>query len=475
MKPSRLTACGEWVLDRFPLASLWKDHMTHYYAPRNFNFWYFFGSLALLVLVNQFITGILLTMNYKPDAKLAFDSVEYIMRDVSWGWLVRYMHSTGASAFFIVVYLHMFRGIMYGSFKQPRELIWIFGMLIFVALMAEAFMGYLLPWGQMSYWGAQVIISLFSAIPVIGDELSLWIRGDYVVSDATLNRFFAFHVIAVPLVLVMLVFMHIVALHEVGSNNPDGIDIKKLKDKNGIPLDGIPFHPYYTVKDLVGVGVFMIFFATVIFYMPEMGGYFLEHANFIPADPMKTPEHIAPVWYFTPFYAILRAIPDKFAGVIGMGGAIVVLFLLPWLDRNPVRSIRYRGGIYKKALALFVISFIALGYLGTQPATPVATNVARVFTVIYFGFFLLMPLYTRWEKTKPVPERVTEELSLEEQIPALIETFEEITEINPTAIQTSDAHDHPAFRSVFFSRRPNPEGMRNVATRLAKKLKESLD
>jgi len=476
MKPSRLSACGEWVLDRFPLASLWKDHMTHYYAPKNFNFWYFFGSLALLVLVNQFITGILLTMNYKPDAKLAFDSVEYIMRDVSWGWLVRYMHSTGASAFFIVVYLHMFRGIMYGSFKQPRELIWIFGMLIFVALMAEAFMGYLLPWGQMSYWGAQVIISLFSAIPVIGDELSLWIRGDYVVSDATLNRFFAFHVIAVPLVLVMLVFMHIVALHEVGSNNPDGIDIKKVKDKNGIPLDGIPFHPYYTVKDLVGVGVFLIFFATVIFYMPEMGGYFLEHANFIPADPMKTPEHIAPVWYFTPFYAILRAIPDKFAGVIGMGGAIVVLFLLPWLDRNPVRSIRYRGGIYKKALALFVISFIALGYLGTQPATPVATNVARVFTVIYFGFFLLMPLYTRWEKTKPVPERVTVELSFEEQIPALIETFEEITEIKPTVITaTDDHHNHPAFRSVFFSRRPNPEGMRNVATRLAKKLKESLD
>jgi len=476
MKPSRLSAYGEWVLDRFPLASLWKDHMTHYYAPKNFNFWYFFGSLALLVLVNQFITGILLTMNYKPDAKLAFDSVEYIMRDVSWGWLVRYMHSTGASAFFIVVYLHMFRGIMYGSFKQPRELIWIFGMLIFVALMAEAFMGYLLPWGQMSYWGAQVIISLFSAIPVIGDELSLWIRGDYVVSDATLNRFFAFHVIAVPLVLVMLVFMHIVALHEVGSNNPDGIDIKKVKDKNGIPLDGIPFHPYYTVKDLVGVGVFLIFFATVIFYMPEMGGYFLEHANFIPADPMKTPEHIAPVWYFTPFYAILRAIPDKFAGVIGMGGAIVVLFLLPWLDRNPVRSIRYRGGIYKKALALFVISFIALGYLGTQPATPVATNVARVFTVIYFGFFLLMPLYTRWEKTKPVPERLTVELSFEEQIPALIETFEEITEIKPTVITaTDDHHNHPAFRSVFFSRRPNPEGMRNVATRLAKKLKESLD
>lgn len=474
MKPSRLAACGEWVLDRFPLASLWKDHMTHYYAPKNFNFWYYFGSLALMILVLQIVTGILLTMNYKPDAKLAFDSVEYIMRDVSWGWLVRYMHSTGASAFFIVVYLHMFRGLMYGSFKHPRELIWIFGMLLFVALMAEAFMGYLLPWGQMSYWGAQVIISLFSAIPVIGDDLSLWIRGDYVVSDATLNRFFAFHVIAVPLVLVMLVFMHIVALHEVGSNNPDGIDIKKVKDKSGVPLDGIPFHPYYTVKDLVGVGVFMIFFATVIFYMPEMGGYFLEHANFIPADPMKTPEHIAPVWYFTPYYAILRAIPDKFAGVIGMGAAIVVLFLLPWLDRNPVRSIRYRGGIYKKALLLFVISFLALGYLGTQPATPAATNVARVFTAIYFGFFLLMPLYTRWEKTKPVPERVTMDLTIEEQIPGLIETFEEITEINPPVTE-DNASDHPAFKSVFFSRRPNPEGIRNVTSRLAKKIKESLD
>jgi ubiquinol-cytochrome c reductase cytochrome b subunit len=476
MKPSRLAACGEWVLDRFPLASLWKDHMTHYYAPKNFNFWYYFGSLALMILVLQIVTGILLTMNYKPDAKLAFDSVEYIMRDVSWGWLVRYMHSTGASAFFIVIYLHMFRGLMYGSFKHPRELIWIFGMLLFVALMAEAFMGYLLPWGQMSYWGAQVIISLFSAIPVIGDDLSLWIRGDYVVSDVTLNRFFAFHVIAVPLVLVMLVFMHIVALHEVGSNNPDGIDIKKVKDKDGVPLDGIPFHPYYTVKDLVGVGVFMIFFATVIFYMPEMGGYFLEHANFIPADSMKTPEHIAPVWYFTPYYAILRAIPDKFAGVIGMGGAIVVLFLLPWLDRNPVRSIRYRGGIYKKALVLFVISFLVLGYLGTQPATPVMTNIARVFTAIYFGFFLLMPLYTRWEKTKPVPERVTMDLTIEEQIPGLIETFEEITELKPAEPPVpDDGHHHPAFRSVFFSRRPNPEGIRNVTSRLAKKIKESLD
>ncbi|WAK01657.1 cytochrome b [Methylobacter sp. YRD-M1] len=466
MKPSRLTACGNWVLDRFPLTKLWNDHMAQYYAPKNFNFWYFFGSLALLVLVNQFVTGILLTMNYKPDAQLAFDSVEYIMRDVNWGWLVRYMHSTGASAFFIVVYLHMFRGLLYGSFKQPRELIWIFGMLIFVALMAEAFMGYLLPWGQMSYWGAQVIISLFSAIPVVGDELSLWVRGDYVVSDATLNRFFAFHVISVPLVLVLLVFLHIVALHEVGSNNPDGIEIKKNKDANGIPLDGIPFHPYYTVKDIVGVGVFLVFFATVIFYMPEMGGYFLEHANFIPADPMKTPEHIAPVWYFTPFYAILRAIPDKFAGVIGMGGAIVVLFLLPWLDRSEVKSIRYRGGTYKKALLLFVISFLGLGYLGTQPATPAATTVARIFTAIYFGFFLLMPLYTRWEKSKPLPSRVTDQPSLEDRIPALIETYHEMTVQKPATQEDG---------TTVMKRRPHPAGILNVITRLAIKLKKSLD
>ncbi|MGJ0490448.1 cytochrome b [Methylobacter sp.] len=466
MKPSRLTAYGNWVLDRFPLTKLWNDHMAQYYAPKNFNFWYFFGSLALLVLVNQFVTGILLTMNYKPDAQLAFDSVEYIMRDVNWGWLVRYMHSTGASAFFIVVYLHMFRGLLYGSFKQPRELIWIFGMLLFVALMAEAFMGYLLPWGQMSYWGAQVIISLFSAIPVIGDELSLWVRGDYVVSDATLNRFFAFHVISVPLVLVLLVFLHIVALHEVGSNNPDGIEIKKNKDANGIPLDGIPFHPYYTVKDIVGVGVFLLFFATVIFYMPEMGGYFLEHANFIPADPMKTPEHIAPVWYFTPFYAILRAIPDKFAGVIGMGGAIVVMFLLPWLDRSEVKSIRYRGGVYKKALLLFVISFLGLGYLGTQPATPAATTVARIFTAIYFGFFLLMPLYTRWEKSKPLPTRLTDQPSLEDRIPALMETYHEMTLLKPLTKEDG---------TTVMKRRPNLAGILNVITRLAIKLKKSLD
>jgi ubiquinol-cytochrome c reductase cytochrome b subunit len=457
---------NNWVQERFPLSHLWNDHMAQYFAPKNFNIWYFFGSLALLVLVNQFVTGILLTMNYKPDAKLAFDSVEYIMRDVHWGWLVRYMHSTGASAFFIIVYLHMFRGLMYGSFKQPRELIWIFGMLIFVCLMAEAFMGYLLPWGQMSYWGAQVIISLFSAIPVIGDDLSLWVRGDYVVSDATLNRFFAFHVIAVPLVLLILVFLHIVALHEVGSNNPDGIEIKENVNWQGRPLDGIAFHPYYTVKDIVGVGVFMLFFATVIFYMPEMGGYFLEHANFIPADPLKTPEHIAPVWYFTPFYAILRAVPDKFAGVIAMGGAIVVLFILPWLDRSKVKSIRYRGGIFKKALLLFVISFIGLGYLGTQPATPAATTVARVLTAVYFGFFLLMPLYTRWEKTKPVPERLTEQPSLEDRIPGWIALFEEVTEMKPVTTASGE---------TVMKRRPNPSAIKTVLIRFAKNLKQSLD
>jgi ubiquinol-cytochrome c reductase cytochrome b subunit len=396
-----------WLDARFPASKMWKEHLSEYYAPKNFNFWYFFGSLALLVLVIQIVTGIFLTMNYKPDASLAFASVEYIMRDVQWGWLIRYMHSTGASAFFVVVYLHMFRGLIYGSFKQPRELVWIFGMLIYVALMAEAFMGYLLPWGQMSYWGAQVIISLFGAIPVVGEQLALWIRGDFVVADATLNRFFAFHVIAVPLVLLGLVVAHIIALHEVGSNNPDGVEIKKNKDANGKPVDGIPFHPYYTVKDIVGVVVFLFIFSLVIFYAPEGGGWFLEKDNFIPADPLKTPEHIVPLWYFTPFYAILRAVPDKLMGVLAMGGAIVFLFLLPWLDRSPVKSIRYRGPLFKSALVLFIISFLALGYLGTQPATPSYTIAARVFSIIYFAFFIFMPIYTKFDKDKPVPERVT--------------------------------------------------------------------
>ncbi len=396
-----------WVDARFPATKMWEDHLSKYYAPKNFNFWYFFGSLAMLLLVLQIVTGIFLTMNYKPDAALAFASVEYIMRDVEWGWLIRYLHSTGASAFFIVVYLHMFRGLIYGSYKQPRELVWIFGMFIYMALMAEAFMGYLLPWGQMSFWGAQVIISLFGALPVIGEDLALWIRGDFVVADATLNRFFAFHVIAVPLVLLGLVVAHIIALHEVGSNNPDGVEIKNNKDSNGIPIDGIPFHPYYSVKDIVGVIVFLFIFSLILFYMPELDGWFLEKDNFIPADPLKTPEHIVPLWYFTPFYAILRAVPDKLMGVIAMGGSQAILFLLPWLDRSPVKSIRYRGPYFRWALTLFIISFLALGYLGTQPATTLYTNMARFFSVIYFAFFILMPWYTSIDKDKPVPERVT--------------------------------------------------------------------
>ncbi|MDO8891706.1 MAG: cytochrome bc complex cytochrome b subunit [Sulfurimicrobium sp.] len=407
-----LTKVVGWIDERFPLTSNWKAHLSEYYAPKNFNFWYFFGSLAMLVLVLQIVTGIFLTMHYKPDVNMAFASVEYIMRDVSWGWLIRYMHSTGASAFFVVVYLHMMRGLMYGSYRKPRELIWIFGMLIYLALMAEAFMGYLLPWGQMSFWGAQVIINLFTAIPVIGPDLSVWIRGDYVIGDATLNRFFAFHVIAVPLVLVGLVAAHIIALHEVGSNNPDGIEIKKNKDPvTHIPLDGIPFHPYYSVKDIVGVVVFLMVFTAIVFFAPDMGGYFLEYNNFVPADPFKTPEHIAPVWYFTPFYAILRAVPplfgSQFPGVVAMGVAVMILFFLPWLDRGNVKSIRYRGAIYKVALALFVFSFIGLGVLGVLPSTPLYTIFSQILSVIYFAFFFLMPWYTKIDKTKPVPERVT--------------------------------------------------------------------
>jgi ubiquinol-cytochrome c reductase cytochrome b subunit len=441
-----------WVGERYPLEETWKEHLAEYYAPKNFNFWYYFGSLALLVLVIQLITGIFLTMHYKPDANLAFASVEYIMRDVNWGWLIRYMHSTGASLFFVVVYLHMFRGLLYGSHRKPRELVWLIGMFIYLTLMAEAFFGYLLPWGQMSYWGAQVIISLFDAIPLIGPELALWIRGDYVVSDVTLNRFFAFHVILFPLILIGLVFVHIVALHKVGSNNPDGIEIKYNKDERGIPVDGIPFHPYYTVKDSVGAIIFLIVFSLIVFFAPEMGGWFLEAENFIPADPLRTPEHIVPLWYFTPFYAILRATTDelkwvmgvgvvvymawailsggnifrrivlvaigvvlliglytltaKVWGVILMGSAVLILCFLPWLDKSPVKSIRYRGWMYKTALALFAISFIGLGYLGTQEATSGFTHTAQVLAVVYFAFFLLMPWYSRRDQTKPVPERI---------------------------------------------------------------------
>ncbi len=443
-----------WIDRRFPLTSTWKAHLSEYYAPKNFNFWYFFGSLALLVLVLQILTGIFLVMHYKPDAQKAFESVEYIMRDVPWGWLIRYMHSTGASAFFVVVYLHMFRGLLYGSYRKPRELVWVFGCLIFLTLMAEAFFGYLLPWGQMSYWGAQVIVNLFSAIPLIGPDLSVWIRGDYVVGDATLNRFFSFHVIAIPLVLLGLVGAHVFALHEVGSNNPDGVEIKEKKDAQGRPIDGIPFHPYYSVHDFLGVSVFLLIFAAVIFFAPEMGGYFLEYNNFIPANPLQTPAHIAPVWYFTPFYSILRAITTeflmwglipfllvylvlliasrahglikliatvavagmiagfflfdaKFWGVVAMGASTLVFFTLPWIDHSPVKSIRYRPDWHKWVLGVFVIVFLILGYLGVQAPSPFGERVSQLGTLLYFGFFLFMPWWSTMGTFKPVPDRVT--------------------------------------------------------------------
>lgn len=444
-----------WLDRRFPVTSTWKAHLSEYYAPKNFNFWYFFGSLALLVLVIQIVTGIFLVMHYKPDADKAFQSVEYIMREVPWGWLVRYMHSTGASMFFVVVYLHMLRGLFYGSYRKPRELVWIFGAAIFLCLMAEAFFGYLLPWGQMSYWGAQVIVNLFSAIPFIGPELSIWIRGDYVVSDATLNRFFSFHVIAIPLVLIGLVAAHLVALHEVGSNNPDGVEIKEgPKDKYGRPRDGIPFHPFYTVHDIMGVAGFLLVFAAIVFFAPEMGGYFLEYNNFIPADSLKTPPHIAPVWYFTPFYSMLRATTDeftwvlagaavlgaialllksqlkgfarvalpvlliviavllrtidaKFWGVVAMGGAVVILFFLPWLDHSPVKSIRYRPTWHKWLYGIFIVNFLVLGYLGTQPPSDAFNLTSQIGTLIYLGFFFLMPIWSRLGTFKPVPDRVT--------------------------------------------------------------------
>lgn len=395
-----------WIDARFPLITTWKNHASEYYVPKNLNVYYFFGSLALVVLLCQLVTGLWLTMFYTPTAEGAFNSVEFIMRDVPYGWMIRYMHSTGASAFFIVIYLHLFRGFLYGSYQKPRELIWILGMILFILLMAESFFGYLLPWGQMSYWGAQVITSLFSAIPYIGDTLVVWIRGDYHVANATLQRFFALHVIGIPLLLLVFVFLHLVALHKVGSNNPEGIEIKNHIDAKGRPLDGIPFHPYYTTKDFVGVLVFLMLFFSVVFFAPEMGGYFLEHANFTPADPLVTPEHIAPVWYMTPFYAMLRAIPDKLSGVIVMAGSLIILFFLPWLDKSEVRSIRYKGRLSTVALMLLVASFVILGYLGTVNVTPITQYLARGCAAVYFSYFLLMPLYTRYEQTLPPPERL---------------------------------------------------------------------
>ncbi|HHF7366967.1 TPA: cytochrome bc complex cytochrome b subunit [Legionella bozemanae] len=396
----------KWLDERFPLMSTWKNYFGAYYLPKNLNFLYFFGSLALVVLINQFITGLWLTMFYTPSAEQAFSSIEYIMRDVNFGWLLRYMHSTGASAFFIVIYLHMFRGLLYGSYQKPRELVWLLGMFLYIVLLAGAFFGYLLPWGQMSYWGAEVITSLLSAIPYIGDHLVVWLRGDYTVGNVTLQRFFALHVIAIPFLLFFLVFLHVVALHKVGSNNPDGIEIKNMLDNKGKPLDGIPFHPYYIVKDLVMVVAFLILFFAVVFFAPEMGGYFLEHNNFTPANPLITPDHIAPMWYMAPFYAILRAIPDKLLGVMGIGFALLVLFFLPWLDRSPVRSMRYKGNYSRVMLFLGVAAFVLLGYLGTIPVTPVRLYLARTCTILYFAYFLSMPFYTRFEKTRPLPSRL---------------------------------------------------------------------
>jgi ubiquinol-cytochrome c reductase cytochrome b subunit len=396
-----------WVDARFPATETYEYHMSKYYAPKNFNFWYFFGVLSMVVLVNQLLTGFWLTMLYSPTADGAFDSIEYIMRDVEYGWLLRYLHSTGASAFFVVVYLHMFRGLLYGSYQKPRELVWLIGMGIYLCLMAEGFFGYLLPWGNMSYWGAQVILNLVGAIPVVGDALVTWVRGDFLISGATLNRFFAIHVAVIPLVLVGLVFVHLVALHHVGSNNPDGVDIKKVKGADGVPLDGIPFHPYYTVHDLVGIVVFLAIFSLVVFFFPDGGGYFLEKPNFEPSNPLKTPPHIAPVWYYTPFYAILRAVPSKLGGVIAMGGAIAILFVLPWLDKSPVKSIRYKGWMSKVWLGIFVISFVGLGYLGAVPSDPIKTVISQVLTILYFLYFLLMPIYTSIETCKQPPKRVT--------------------------------------------------------------------
>jgi ubiquinol-cytochrome c reductase cytochrome b subunit len=403
----KLVQLRDWVDARLPIMCAWETHMGGYYAPKNFNFWYFFGVLSLLVLVNQLLTGIWLTMMYTPSAEAAFASVEYIMRDVDYGWIIRYMHSTGASAFFAVIYLHMFRALIYGSYQKPRELVWIFGFFIFAALMAEAFLGYVLPWGQMSYWGAQVIVSLFSAIPVVGDSLVEWIRGDYLISGATLNRFFALHVVAIPLILVALVALHLLALHEVGSNNPDGVDIKKHKDENGIPLDGVAFHPFYTVHDIVGIVGFLMIFVAVIFFAPEMGGFFLEYPNFEEANALKTPEHIAPVWYYTPFYSVLRAVPDKLLGFVAFGSSVVVIAFLHWLDRSPVRSIRYKGNFTKAILLVFVAAFFILGYLGVKAPNPERTVLSQICTVIYFAFFLTMPIWSAMDKTKPVPERVT--------------------------------------------------------------------
>ena len=396
----------KWFNDRLPIVNTFERHLSKHPVPKKVNFWYLFGALASVVLIIQIISGIWLMMPYQNTEEGAFSSIEFIMQDVDYGWVIRYMHTTGASMFFAVVYLHMFRGLLYGSYKKPRELVWIFGMTIYLVMMAEGFLGYVLPYGQMSYWGAQVIISLFGAIPYIGESLEVWVRGDYYISGSTVSRFFALHVVALPLMLIALVFMHLVALHEVGAGNPEGIDIEEHLDEDGVPLDSVPFFPYKVLNALVGIGVFMTVFSIIMFFFPEAGGYFIEKANFEEANPLSTPEHIAPVWYYSPYYAMLRAVPDKLGGLIVMAGAIAILFVVPWLDRSKVNSIRYKGIFSKIAISLFAISFLTLGYLGTVPVTELRTLMSVICTAIYFLFFFLMPIYTSLESTKQPPERL---------------------------------------------------------------------
>ena len=395
-----------WLNTRLPIVNTFERHLSKHPVPKKVNFWYMFGALATVVLILQVVTGIWLMFGYESTEEGAFASIEYIMRDIEGGWIIRYMHTTGASMLFAVVYLHMFRGLLYGSYHKPRELVWIFGMAIYFVMMAEGFLGYVLPYGQMSYWGAQVIISLFGAIPYIGESLELWIRGDYYISGATISRFFALHVVALPLILIALVFIHLIALHEVGAGNPEGVDIEKYVDEDGVPLDSVPFFPYKVLNALVAIGIFGIVFSLIMFFFPEAGGYFIELANFEEANPLNTPEHIAPVWYYSPYYAMLRAVPDKFGGLIVMSSAIAILFVMPWLDRSKAASIRYKGVLSKIAMILFVFSWILLTWLGTVPVTELRKTLSIIGTIIYFAFFLLMPIYTSIEKSKPVPERL---------------------------------------------------------------------
>ena len=401
-----VTKVLNWINYRLPIINTFERHLSKHPVPKKVNFWYLFGALASIVLILQIVTGIWLMMPYSNTEEGAFASIEYIMRDVDYGWIIRYMHTTGASMFFAIVYLHMFRGLLYGSYKKPKELVWIFGCTIYLVMMAEGFLGYVLPYGQMSYWGAQVIISLFGAIPYIGESLEVWIRGDYYISGITISRFFALHVVALPLILIALAFLHLVALHEVGAGNPEGVDIEEYIDDDGVPLDSVPFFPYKVLSAMPAIGVFGLVFCVIMFFFPEGGGYFLELANFEEANPLVTPEHIAPVWYYSPFYTMLRAVPDPLGGLIVMAAAVAILFVVPWLDRSNVASIRYKGILSKIAIVLFIVSFVTLGYLGTVTVTETGKVMSVICTLMYFAFFLLMPIYTSIEKTYEVPDRL---------------------------------------------------------------------